>query len=143
MTAHDAGGDVNLRLIPALVNEIRHYRPDVVHTHLVHADVVGQLAARGARFRGVVGARHTRVLATRAVPHDRSDRRPPGTSEDRDLRARGQILREVRLSPADRIRVVHYGIDADGWARAAPAPRMLASFGVADGDVVVGVPGRV
>ena len=48
-----AGPDLNPMLIGSLWRELRAYRPDLVHTHLIHADVHGQLAARLARIPAV------------------------------------------------------------------------------------------
>src|SRR4051812_49450263 len=47
------GGHVQPDLVPILVSRIRRFRPDVVHTHLVDADVYGQLAALVTRVPGV------------------------------------------------------------------------------------------
>ena len=55
-----------------------------------------------------------------------------------------RFLREVRLAPAERIRVVHYGIDADRWARnALPRAQARARFDIADGELVVGIAARL
>jgi hypothetical protein len=48
-----AGPDANPRLVAALRREIRTSRPTVVHTHLVHADLHGQLAARVTGVPGI------------------------------------------------------------------------------------------
>src|SRR5882724_4955088 len=46
-----AGPDLNPLLVAALAREIRAFKPDLVHTHLIHADLHGQVAA------AVTGAR--------------------------------------------------------------------------------------
>ena len=46
---------------------IRRFSPDVVHSHLVHADLWGQLAARRARLPGVRSL-HNVMQAYRRAP---------------------------------------------------------------------------
>jgi hypothetical protein len=53
VVVREGGPDVNPVLLPALISEIRSFRPDIVHTHLVHADVHGQAAALVARVPAV------------------------------------------------------------------------------------------
>ena len=145
VTVQDAGGDINLRLIPALVNEIRRYRPDVVHTHLVHADVAGQLAARSLRVPAVSSV-HATPEFWRREPY-RTTGRIVGHLARRRIAISEHVarfLREVRLSPPERIRVVHYGIDAEGWARHAPVrAEARTTFGVSEGEIVIGVAARL
>ena len=50
--------DVDLTLIPRLAFKIRKMRPDVVHTHLVHADLYGSIAARIAGVPLLISSRH-------------------------------------------------------------------------------------
>jgi glycosyltransferase involved in cell wall biosynthesis len=145
VTVRDAGGDLNVKLVPELVAEIRAFRPDIVHTHLLHADLVGQVAAQVSRVRG--------ISSVHATPdfYRREPYRSAGRAISRLARRRiaisehvARFLREVRLAPPERIRVVHYGIDVDRWAREAP-PRGAArqAFGVADPDLVIGIAARL
>jgi Glycosyltransferase Family 4 len=60
VTVRNAGGDLNAKLVPELMAEIRSFRPDIVHTHLFHADLAGQVAAMMSRVRGIT-ARCNRV----------------------------------------------------------------------------------
>src|SRR5262249_27418670 len=91
-----------------LARKLRSLRPDLVHTHLVHADVYGALAP-GMR---VVSTKHNpdpfragpfrfveRALARRAA-------RVIAISEA----VRRFCVDEVGL-PADKVEVVHYGLD--------------------------------
>ena len=81
------GPDVNPLMVGALRREIRAYRPDLVHTHLVHADLHGQLAARLARVPGVSSVHGTpaSTSVSRIAAHAGSLR--ADQADDRDLRA--------------------------------------------------------
>jgi glycosyltransferase involved in cell wall biosynthesis len=113
---------------------VRRFRPDLVHTHLVHADVYGALAAAGARMR-LVSTKH----------NDDPFRAGRGRYGERLLTRRaGRVIcitealarfnREVVGLPPDKLRVVHYGLDAppepwgppDGPELSPEAPVLLA-----------------
>ena len=145
VTVRDAGGDLNVKLVPELMAEIRAFRPDVVHTHLFHADLVGQVAAQLSRVRGVSSV-HATPDFYRREPYRGAARTISRLARRRIAISNhvARFLREVRLAPEERIRVVHYGIDAERWAQQTP-PRDVARarFGVADGDVVIGVAARL
>ncbi len=101
--------DADPRLVWRLGRTLARRRPDLVHTHLVHADLYGALAAaaplvstkhnddpfRAGRFRYV-----ERLLARRA----------------RRLIAITQALKRFNVErvglPASKLEVVHYGIDS-------------------------------
>ncbi len=53
-------------LLPRLIRKLRALRPDLVHTHLIHADLYGLPAAKWAGVPAVVSSRHARMLS--AVP---------------------------------------------------------------------------
>jgi glycosyltransferase involved in cell wall biosynthesis len=140
-----AGPDLNPFLLSAIFREIRRFRPDVVHTHLIHADVHGQPVARllgVPRVSSVHGAEdyyrrsHYRIAGSGAIAL--ADRVIVISRYLRDL-----VAQRGLASPA-RIRVVHYGVDPDQWAamgRRRKAAR--ARFGVEPGAVCVGIASRV
>lgn len=99
-----------------LMRVVRGYRADLVHTHLVHADVFGALAAGGAT---VVSTKH----------NDDPFRSGPFRYAERLLTRRAarvicitQALatfnRERVGLPAEKLSVVHYGLDEPpaAWA---------------------------
>jgi glycosyltransferase involved in cell wall biosynthesis len=145
VSAHAAGPDVNPVLIGMLAAEIRHYRPDVVHTHLVHADASGQLAAALTRVPGVSSV-HGAPAFYRREPY-RSLGRAVGRLAARRIAISHSVARfvsELRLAPPERIRVIHYGIDAAEWtATESDRRRARASFEIADDEVVVGIAARL
>ena len=107
--------DVDPRLARQVVAAVRAARPDVVHTHLVHADVYGALARGGAvlvstkhnddPFRSG-RARHLEKLLTRRAA------RVICITE-----ALARFNRDVVGLPAGKLRTVHYGLDAppEAW----------------------------
>jgi glycosyltransferase involved in cell wall biosynthesis len=142
---HRAGPDVNPALSAALYREIRRFRPDVVHTHLVHADVHGLLAARVARVPGVSSVHGTPAFYKRE-PY-RSAGRVAGKLAARRIAISEHVaafLREQRLVLPERIRVVYYGIDADSL-HVTPADRSAQreALGLRDGDVALGIASRL
>lgn len=140
-----AGPDINPLLVGMLAAEIRRYRPDIVHTHLVHADVSGQLAAVLTRVPGVSSV-HGAPAFYRREPY-RSLGRAVGRLAARRIAISHSVARfvsDLRLAPPDRVRVIHYGIDAAEWTATEPdRQRARASFEIADDEVVVGIAARL
>jgi glycosyltransferase involved in cell wall biosynthesis len=113
-------------LDPALAwrvrRELRRLRPDVVHTHLVHADVYGALGAGGVP---VVSTKH----------NDDRFRLGPFRYVERALARRAsrviaitEALRRFCVDrvglPAAKVEVVHYGLDAlpEPWGENGEVP---------------------
>jgi glycosyltransferase involved in cell wall biosynthesis len=114
--------DLDPALLLSLRRALRRLQPDVVHTHLVHADVYGALAARGPlvstkhnddRFRMGPFRHVERVLARRAA-------RVIAITE---ALARFNVER-VGL-PASKVEVVHYGLDEPPAAWGENPPVLL------------------
>jgi glycosyltransferase involved in cell wall biosynthesis len=140
-----AGPDLNPLVVAALLREIRAFGPDLVHTHLVHADVHGQLAA-GLSGVGRVSSVHGTPAIYRREPYrtavrlaGRFTRVTIAISEH--VR---QFLEDVQLTPAHRIEVVPYGIDAARWTLAVgDRARARSALGLEDGDIAVGIAARL
>lgn len=103
---------VDLSTVPRLAAEIRAQRPDIVHTHLIHADVFGFLAARQAGVQHVISTRHNDDSFRRRWPlrllHAWLWRRlSAGVVISRAL---GEFVRQVEFAPPERVHVIHYGM---------------------------------
>jgi glycosyltransferase involved in cell wall biosynthesis len=140
-----AGPDVNPLLVAALVREIRAFRPDLVHTHLIHADVHGQMAVALADV-GRVSSMHSTPSFYRSPPY-RTAARVTGRYALMTIAISEHVRRfieELRLRPPGRVRVVPYGIDASAW----PLPdsqrnRARAELALGRDDVAVGIAARL
>ena len=104
--------------LPQLTAAIVRGRYDVVHTHLLRADMYGALAARAARVRGLVATKHN-LEARLEHPvwrrlHRRTARLPNLTIGISDA-VREWAVTTGGAPPAES-RVVRYGIDAAPFA---------------------------
>lgn len=103
--------DLDPRLARAAVRAVRAQRPDLVHTHLVHADVYGALAAWRAGT-GLVSTKHNDD-PFRAGPFRHVERAATRRAA-RVICITAALARfnmeRVGLPPA-KLRVVHYGLD--------------------------------
>jgi len=111
-----AGHDVNPMLVLHLLKEIERWSPHIVHTHLIHADIYGQIAARARGLTGVSSVHGTHPFY-RSEP-GRSVARLAGRLASRTIaisRYAGDFACEVGIAPPQRVRVVHYGVDPSSW----------------------------
>jgi len=126
--------DVDPRLAWSVTRAARQLRPDLVHTHLVHADVYGALAAARSGA-ALVSTKH----------NDDPFRSGKGRYLERFVTRRATLVlcitgalarfnRDIVGLPDSKLRVVHYGLDAPpaAWGSAGgpelppEAPVLLA-----------------
>ena len=140
-----AGRDANPALWYRLAAEMKSYRPDIVHTHLIHADLYGQLAGRIARvpsvssFHGALDFYRREPYRTAARVAARAARRLIAISE-----FIADFLISGRFSPAAKVRVIPYGIDLVGWAMdSEERERARHDLGLGADDIAVGIASRL
>jgi glycosyltransferase involved in cell wall biosynthesis len=125
-----AGPDLNPLLVAALLGEIRTFRPDLIHTHLVHADLHGQVAA-GLAGVGRVSSVHGTPGFYRREPY-RTAARLAGRFSHRTIAISEHVrgfLEVLRLTDAGRIDVVPYGIDVARWRLPEPDRALARAAG--------------
>ena len=140
-----AGPDLNPVLVGSLVREIRRQPTDLVHTHLIHADLHGQFAARALRVPTISSVHGTHPFYEKEP--FRSAARLAGHLARRTIAISGyagEFVGRVGIAPRDRIRVIHYGIDAASW-RTAPEERLehRRALGIFPGDIAIGIASRL
>jgi glycosyltransferase involved in cell wall biosynthesis len=132
------------RVVAQLRRRIRDVRPAIVHTWMIHANLLGGLAARLAGARGLVWSVHHSDLPDDVTPagtraaerlNVRLSRRLPEavvctSSSTRDLRIRDGY-------PADKLVVIRNGVPAVQWT-ADDRRRARAALGVAKDDLLIG-----
>ena len=140
-----AGGDLAFAPTFAVGRQIRAFEPDLVHTHLIHAGVHGQLAARRHRVPAVATAHNVDPRLRR--PPARQAARMAGRRAARTIAISEHVrgfVEELGLAPPGTIRVVPYGIDLEG-RRLSPddRARVRAALAIADHEVVITVAARL
>jgi glycosyltransferase involved in cell wall biosynthesis len=137
--------DADPTLAFRLAGLLRDYGPDVVHTHLIHADLHGGTAATLAGVGAVVATRH----------NDDRFRRLPVVKWLNGLAMR-RLRRLITISnaladfairtegaPPAKVTPIHYGLDADAYLTRACRGAFRAEMGWGDGTQVVLFAGRL
>lgn len=139
------GANADPRPVAGLVKHIRSYRPDLVHTHLVHADVWGQAAARVAMVRALRTFHDVQPFFRREPV--RSAARVAGRLARRTIAISEHVagfVRALDLAPRDRIRVVPYGIEVrPSMPTAAERGEARSRLGLPARGLVVGMASRL
>ena len=140
-----AGPDVDPMATIRLVREIRRFRPDLVHTHLIHADLYGQVAARLTGVPGVSSV-HSAHTFYRRQPY-RSAASVAGHLARRTIAIShyvSELLVNAGIVPQDRVRMVHYGLDSQAWT-SDPEVRSEARrrMGLGGSEVTIGIASRL
>ncbi len=140
-----AGADVSPRVVRGLVREIRRFAPDLIHTHLIHADTHGQLAAWLTRVPGVSSIHSAHRFYARQPW--RTPARLAGRLARRTIAISEHVANYVTrlgLARPERVRVVPYGIEAGGWSMSdAERTRARTAFGLSPDEFAVGMAARL
>jgi glycosyltransferase involved in cell wall biosynthesis len=133
------GLDVSPRLARDVIRAVRAERPDLLHTHLVHGDVYGSIAARAARTP-FVSTRHNddRYLLGPFRYVDRAFARRASR-----LIAISDAVREFLARAGHdprKLTTIHYGLDELPAAPSSPTP---AEAGIPDGAPLALAVGRL
>ncbi len=136
--------DYDLALLWKLRALLREQKPDLVHTHLVHADLFGFVAAKAAGVGRVISSRHNDDQF-RYRPRWRKMHRRLWRWADGGIAISDSIKRfavEVEGAPAEKITVVHYGIDF-AWLSdddiSAARRQLRADLGLAPDALLLGM----
>jgi glycosyltransferase involved in cell wall biosynthesis len=138
-TSVPCGPDVSPRLAVSVVGAIRAERPDLIHTHMVHADVYGSVGARLLR-RPFLSTRHNddRYLLGPFRHVDRAF-----MEQARAIIAISDAVRAFHVSaglPENKLVTIHYGLDEPPRE---PSETKPADVGVRPGAPLVVAVGRL
>jgi glycosyltransferase involved in cell wall biosynthesis len=121
--------DVDPLAFAKVVNRIARQRPSIVHTHLIHGDVYGQLAASLARVPLRLSTKHGFNDFRAGRLFGLADRRVSSLAHVQIAISRGlaSYLAETEGFEESRFEIVHYGIAARDGADvySGSEPRLL------------------
>jgi glycosyltransferase involved in cell wall biosynthesis len=127
-----------------LVRIMRAFRPDVVITRGLNADILGRVAATIARVPVVVVWKHNTGHISRGALEVVSERALDPFTDRYFAVAEGQVpyLTGELGWPERKIRVIHNGVDPAAFPYSPGRPRdaaLAAELGIAPGEQVVGI----
>lgn len=133
------------RLLWWLRSYIKRRQFEIVHTHLIHADLYGTIAAKLAGVPVIVSSRH----------NDDQFRRHRALIWLNRLLARwqtgiivisdwvGRFLQEVEGIPAEKITRIHYGLDPTPIEALSDSTYLRQQFQIPDNAPIIGTIGRL
>lgn len=142
------GRDYDLGLPSRLRRALREIQPDLVHTHLIHADVFGWLAAKLSGVKTVISSRHNDdQFRYHALWRRVSTMLWKVTSAGIAISAAiKDFTIDIEGAPADKLNLVHYGMEyrwiSDGELKAARND-LRDELGIAPDTLVLGMVCRI
>jgi glycosyltransferase involved in cell wall biosynthesis len=140
-----AGTQLNPLLPWALSKTVRSFRPNIIHTHLIHANFYGQLIAAFQRVPSVSSVHGTSSFYRRE-PY-RTVARFGGHASKRTIAISKHVaayISELGLAPLTHIRTIPYGINLDEWKVTLPQRRAIRrEWALKDDEVVISVASRL
>jgi glycosyltransferase involved in cell wall biosynthesis len=138
--------DLDPLLLWRLMRFLRTVRPDIVHTHLIHGDLYGTLAARLTDVPVVVSTKHNDDAFRRNRFYAWLSRRATRW-QDRIITISDHLARfsvEVEKLDADKITRIHYGLDGAAFrACVQDVASVRAEFRIPADAPLVGVVARL
>ncbi len=134
-------GHFDRHIIARLAEEFRAAAPDLVHTHLIHADLHGVRAARAANVPHVVTSRHNdnrawRIRLARKVNRRMWRKVDAGIAISEAVR---QFILRTEGAPPQKLCTIHYGLDAQTVNAPSDArARLRAELGLPEEALLVG-----
>jgi glycosyltransferase involved in cell wall biosynthesis len=133
----------DVMLIKRLRGELRTLQPDIVHTHLIHADLFGILAARWAGVPVIVTSRHNDD-AFRSRQPIKFVNQVLWRMADAGIAISNSIERfsiQVEGAPASKLHRIYYGLDTSikPLDRNTTRPALEKELGLAGDAILVGM----
>lgn len=145
VVAVGVGSHIDPSLFGRLRARVQSLQPDLIHTHLFHADIYGQPVARSLRIPSVLSLHATSFLYR--GPHIR-------LAIAAATRLSGQVIAisahvastasRSRITPPAKTKLIYYGIHASHWLMSdSERAQARERFGWSDEKFVVGAASRM
>lgn len=138
--------DLDPLLLWQLVRFLRAQKPDIVHTHLIHGDLYGTLAARLAGVPFVVSSKHNDDVFRQRGFYAWLDC-AMARYQNRIITISHHLKRfhvDVEGLPVDKIVTIHYGLDPNAFLQdVGEGVDMRAELDIPADAPLVGVVGRL
>ena len=128
-----------------LAEHLRAAPPDIVHTHLIHADLHGAMATSISNRQSLISSRHNddrfrRHFLVKAL-NRAAMRRAKKIIAISDAVAKFVV--EVEGAPREKVTRIHYGLDAENYMARARPGSIRSELGLDDSIPVAAFVGRL
>ena len=140
--------DIDVGVINRIRLRLRQLKPQILHTHLIHADVFGFMAGRLALVPTIISTRHNddafrRNFFMKRLNHAFWRGFSGGIAISEAVR---EFTIRVEGVKPDKIHLVRYGIEYDASAYETPAQNRLAfceELGIDANSIIIGIACRL
>jgi glycosyltransferase involved in cell wall biosynthesis len=133
-------------LVLKVANLLRKIKPDMIHTHMYIADLVGQFAGKMLGIKKRVYTRHSSNESRRYHKKQRIDQIINALSTHVIAISENvkNILNKQEAVPLERIRLIHHGLDLDRFERVTEAEidELAAKYNPNNKRPVIGIIAR-
>jgi len=132
---------------------IREFKPDIVHTHAAKPGAIGRMAAAAMKVPVIVHTYHGHVFHS----YFNSAKTKAFINIERYLGKKSnaiiaiseqqhrELVKDFRIAPADKFRIVPLGLDLDKFATGNEVKRQSfrMTYGISDETIVITITGRM
>jgi glycosyltransferase involved in cell wall biosynthesis len=130
-------------LLPEIADAVRDWRPDVVLANNMETTILGRMVAEETGA-GLVGSYHEHAPDEEPLGHGKVALAYRWLAPDAVLAgSRYYAERALRYTPADRVHLIHHGVDTDAFHPGRDGRRMRERYGIPSAAVLVVNVGRL
>jgi glycosyltransferase involved in cell wall biosynthesis len=122
---------------------LKQLRPDILHTYLLHSNVVGRIVGRLVGIPAIIGSERTIGQARRWGRLATRLTNPLTDAVEVNSETGARAIENDLGVPAEKIEVVRSGIDLDAFGGSAGRAETRSALGIADGQHLVLYVGRL
>jgi len=136
--------DLDVSVLPKLVDHIESSNAQIVHTHMIHGDLYGTLAARWAK-RTIVQSRHNHDQFRKRLPVKllMQVSSAPAKTIIAISKSLADFTRDVEGIPGEKIVCIHYGLDPETVTSTVQAGVLRAELGLTANQPLIAAVGRL
>jgi glycosyltransferase involved in cell wall biosynthesis len=136
--------DLDLSVLPKLIDHLESSNTQIVHTHMIHGDLYGTLAARWAK-RTIVQSRHNHDQFRKRLPVKllMQVSSAPAKTIIAISKSLADFTRDVEGIPGEKIVCIHYGLDPETITSTVQPGALRAELGLSPDQPLIAAVGRL
>ncbi len=137
------GFDLSLPALVKVTRLLKSEKPDIVHTHLIHGDLYGTLAARRAGIRKIISSKHNddqfrKQFVLKKLIHYLNRQAVAVIAISGALK---EFCIQHENIPPEKIEVIHYGLE--GFEKSLKDQNLRQRLGYTNDEILFGIIARL